>query len=249
MIVNSGDSVFDLMEACERRAAKQWRNFQSIFGQNIGVPVEHILGNHDIWGVNQSKCGTTGNESKFGKQWAMDELQIDKRYRAFDRAGWKWIYLDGTIPDYENGSYEARFDAEQYEWLESTLKSTPSHQPIIIVTHEPILSAAAFFHGDTTATGDFKVARSLMHIDGKEVSKLLSQYPNVNLVLSGHLHLSDRVDYMGVSHCCNGAICGNWWNGSFAGFPPGYALVDLYSDGSFENTFVAYESGEKLPGC
>lgn len=38
--------------------------------------------------------------------------------------------------------------------------------------------------------------------------RVFNQYKNVKLAVSGHIHLTDRVNNNGVSYCCNGAILG-----------------------------------------
>ncbi len=67
-----------------------------------------------------------------------------------------------------------------------------------------------------------------------------NQHKNVKLAVSGHIHLTDRVDYNGVSYCCNGAVSGRWWFGKYQHTEAGYAIIDLYDDGSFTNTYVSY---------
>ncbi|MGQ9650788.1 MAG: hypothetical protein ACUVXJ_11815 [Phycisphaerae bacterium] len=62
----------------------------------------------------------------------------------------------------------------------------------------------------------------------------------MKVCLSGHVHLIDRVDYLGVSYLCNGAVCGGWWEGPYQECDAGYALVDLYDDGSFEKRYVQF---------
>ncbi len=79
-----------------------------------------------------------------------------------------------------------------------------------------------------------------MHKDCLELKDLFAQHPNVKLCLSGHLHLLDRVDYNGVTYLCNGAVSGNWWKGRHKDCDEGYAVIDLYDDGSFEHQYVKY---------
>lgn len=74
-----------------------------------------------------------------------------------------------------------------------------------------------------------------MHGDVQRIVRLLRQHPNVKLALSGHLHLTERLEYSGVTY-----VCGGWWKGPHHGTPEGYLLVDLYDDGSVENRYVAY---------
>jgi Icc protein len=63
----------------------------------------------------------------------------------------------------------------------------------------------------------------------------------VRLCLSGHAHQHERGDYLGVKYLCDGAVCGNWWSGDSMNFPPAYVVVDLYSDGSSDHTFIAHD--------
>ena len=79
-----------------------------------------------------------------------------------------------------------------------------------------------------------------MHTDCMKLKDLFAKHPNVKLCLSGHLHLLDRVDYNGVTYLCNGAVSGSWWNGRHKDCDEGYAVVDLYDDGSFEQEYVKY---------
>jgi len=79
-----------------------------------------------------------------------------------------------------------------------------------------------------------------MHTDTSKIIKLFYQHPNVKLCLSGHIHLRDKVIYNNVTYICNGAVSGAWWEGNRRETAPGYGLIDLYSDGSFEESYVNY---------
>ena len=55
------------------------------------------------------------------------------------------------------------------------------------------------------------------------------------------MHLLDRVDYNGVAYLCNGAVSGNWWTSdTYQQTKAGYALIDLYDDGTVERTYLHY---------
>ncbi len=84
------------------------------------------------------------------------------------------------------------------------------------------------------------VPGSWMHIDARRIKDLFLKHPNVRLCLSGHIHLVDRVEYLGVTYLCNGAVSGGWWKGANQECNPGYGLVDLYDDGTFENRYVEF---------
>jgi hypothetical protein len=110
----------------------------------------------------------------------------------------------------------------------------------MVMSHIPIVSASAFFHGDNERSGNWHVPGAWMHIDARLIKDLFARHTNVNACLAGHIHLVDRVDYQGVSYFCNGAGCGGWWGGEFQGVGNGYGIVDLFNDGSVENRYVEY---------
>ena len=111
---------------------------------------------------------------------------------------------------------------------------------VLVFGHIPILSAAAFFKSQAEESGDWEIPARVMAIDARKLKGLFHKHKNVKVCLSGHLHLVDRVDYLGVSYLCNGAVSGSWWKGPNQEFEPGYAVLDLYDDGTFDNRYVTY---------
>lgn len=111
---------------------------------------------------------------------------------------------------------------------------------MLVFSHIPLFSAATFYDGDNEKSGHWRVGANLMHIDARRIKDLFHKHPNVKLCLSGHLHLVERVDYLGVSYLCGGAVSGGWWKGNHQECEPGYGIVDLYADGSFDNRYVTY---------
>ena len=85
-----------------------------------------------------------------------------------------------------------------------------------------------------------------MHIDARKIKDLFSDYPNIKLAISGHVHLADKANYLGIDYLCNGAACGAWWQGNYQEFPPLYAIIDLYEDGSFNSELVHYNWKQKI---
>ena len=79
-----------------------------------------------------------------------------------------------------------------------------------------------------------------MHIDARRIKDLLKKHPNVRTYISGHIHLTDKVEYLGVNYYCNGSVAGQWWRGAYQEFNPTYTLVDFYEDGSSESTMVEH---------
>jgi 3',5'-cyclic AMP phosphodiesterase CpdA len=228
MILHGGDAIRDAFTAERAETQAQWQLWQKVLRRECRLPIEHCLGNHDIWG------GAGGD----GKQWALDIFGLSERYRSFDRAGWHFIVLDSIQP--LGDRYEARLDNEQFAWLEADLKAVARTTPVLVLSHVPILCGCAFFDGDNEETGNWIVSGSWMHLDARRLKDLFYKHPNVRLCLSGHIHLRDRVDYNRVTYLCNGAVSGNWWRGAYQECEPGYGLIDLYDDGSFDHQYIAY---------
>ncbi len=238
-IINGGDSIMDALEKTKEETAAQWKVYKTILKAENSLPVVHAIGNHDIWGWF-SKFNGLQADKLYGKQWAIEELGLPNRYYSFERAGWKFIILDSVQLNREGG-YVAYIDTEQYAWLENELKTCAPTTHISIVSHVPILAmCSALFYGRPEPNGDFLTKRNQMHTDFFKLKALFKNYPNIRVCLSGHVHLQDEVNYLGITYYCNGAVSGAWWRGPFQDFPPAYAIIDYYDDGSFERWFVNY---------
>ncbi len=240
LILTGGDSVMDSFGADDARTKLQWDIWQNALKNDCSIPVRSAIGNHDIWGWNKSKSKATGEEPNYGKLRSTEMLKLDNRYYTFNKCGWQLIVLDSTQPHPENpDSYSAYLDEEQYDWLANTLRETPATTPVALLSHIPILSASAFLFA-TRKNNAFHYSSGLVHTDGVKLKDLFARHPNVKLSLSGHLHALDRVDYNGVTYLCNGAVCAGWWKGRHKDCDEGYALLDLYDDGSFDHQYVKY---------
>ena len=237
LIITGGDMVMDVFNVDGVRAKAQWDMFQKVLRANIATPIRHCIGNHDIWGWGSPSCDS--NQPKYGKRMALDRLEMDRPYYSFSEGGWHFAVLDSVERKRIRG-YQARLDQEQYEWLADDLERTPNTKPICIVSHIPILSTCAFFHGDNEASGRWVLPEMWMHTDARRLKELFKQHPNVKLCISGHIHLVDTVKYLGVNYLCNGSACGAWWRGPHQECKNGYALLDLYADGSFRRRYMEY---------
>jgi 3',5'-cyclic-AMP phosphodiesterase len=239
-ILNGGDAIMDAVAADFTRTKLQWDVWDAVV-KDCALPMVHCLGNHDIWGWKRRKSGCLGNEALYGKRFPMERLQITERYRSFDRAGWHFVILDSSVEGGEEG-YTARLDEEQKEWFCADLAATPSSVPIIVVSHIPLLAGGSIFFsgslGETERTGNWVIPGSWMHIDARAINQILHRHPNVRLCLSGHTHLHDRLDYNGITYLCSGAASGKWWRGNHNETPPGFCLLDLFSDGTFHYEYI-----------
>lgn len=241
LILTGGDHVMDAFAAPAERTKLQFDMLQRAFRDQSGIPVEHCLGNHDIWGWNKAKSATAGTEARWGKAWATDALGLARPYRSFDRAGWHFVVLDSvhTDPNDANG-YLGKLDDAQMDWLRADLAGVAPATPVLVLSHIPILTVAVVLGNPDKKTHDRRVSGGLLHVDSPQLRELFAQRGNVRLCLSGHLHRVDRVDFRGTTYLCNGAVSGNWWKGQHHETREGYALIDLFDDGSFKHEYVTY---------
>ncbi len=239
-IINGGDSIMDALEADKQKTQIQWELFKNILQKENSLPIYHTIGNHDIWGWF-IKNDRPESDRLYGKVWAVEMLEMKKRYYSFAKGNWHFIVLDSTQLN-PAGGYIGKLDAEQLDWLQQELKNVPSEKFICIVSHIPILSiCSGLFFDKTETNGDLLIKRNLMHTDFLELKKIFLPYPNIKVSISGHIHLQDEVEYLGIKYFCNGAVSGNWWNGSFQEFAPAYAVMELSNDGKVKRTMMKYE--------
>jgi len=239
-IINGGDAIMDALEADKEKTKTQFGIFQSILKNDNSLPVYHCIGNHDVWGwfIKENK---PDQDRLYGKVWVVEEFNMPRRYYSFTKDRWHFIVLDSTQLN-PAGGYIAKLDPEQLDWFQQELKQVPTDKFICIVSHIPILSICAGLYFDRTETnGDIKIQRNLMHSDFFSLKKILLQYPNIKVCISGHIHLQDELDYLGIKYYCNGAISGNWWKGSFQEFAPAYAVMEFYDDGTTRRTMHTYD--------
>jgi predicted MPP superfamily phosphohydrolase len=244
IIFTGGDSIMDSLGADKARTKAQWEIFQKVLKNECSLPVVHCIGNHDVWGWGLDD-ESVRKDSLYGKQWAIEEFGLESRYYSFDKTGWHFIVLDSTYQvertDPEESCYTAKLDEEQFEWLKKELKEVPKEMPICVLSHIPIICFCAFLDGDNEKSGDWVVPGAWMHIDARQIKDLFKAHKNVRLCLSGHMHMQDAVEYLGVEYLCDGAVSGAWWDGSHYDFPPAYVVVDLYNDGTSRSEYITYE--------
>lgn len=236
LIINGGDAINDALFHTRTSVQKQWKTWHSLIQNECCLPIEHCIGNHDVWGMTLKK-----SDPLYGKGFAMEMMGLDTTYKSFDLNGWHFIFLDSTHEKNNGIWYTAKLGDEQMSWLEEDLKNTPASTPIMVVSHIPILSASVFLDDYKIRSGKFNIPATWMHTDIKEIMQLFSRHQNIKLCLSGHIHLFDHVEYNNISFFCNGAVSGDWWrNMTYHETKAGYAIVDLFDDGSFINQYTTY---------
>ncbi|RFZ83171.1 metallophosphoesterase [Mucilaginibacter terrenus] len=233
MILNGGDIVFDMNKENLGVIDAQWKLTKDLLHKECSLPVKYCLGNHDIWWNENTK-----GQAIYGKKYAMDQLGLSVPYYSFEKNGWKFIILDSVHLDVDGTWYIGKLGDEQFAWLENELKSTSADTPVLIMSHIPILTATNLIEDDVV--NKWVMLGGDMHTDTSKIISLFYKHPNVKLCLSGHIHLQEKLVYNNVTYICDGAVSGAWWEGNRRETAPGYGLIDLYSDGSFTESYVNY---------
>ncbi len=243
LVLTGGDTVMDSFGHDRTSVERMWNVWRTLTKAELSLPMRNCLGNHDCWGGNKAAAKVTGDEPQYGKKWACDIFGLERTYYSFDQAGWHFVVLDGTFV--VGNSYVAKLDDEQMAWLKADLAAVPKATPVLVLSHQPILSVCAMLaDGKLDETkSNWQIGGGTMSLQAKELKDLFAQQGNVKVALSGHIHLIDEVAYNGTTYWCNGAVSGNWWNVKHPArmeAEPGYAVIDLYDDGTAERSFQIY---------
>ncbi len=235
-IVNGGDSIMNsALNLSRERVKEQWELFHSLLKHNNSLDVHHCVGNHDLYGW------TSPNRSHAqGKKWALDEYKLDRSYYSFEKNNWKFIVLDSIHGRNSVPGYYAKLDEEQKNWLKQELDATPRTQYVCIISHIPILAVCPMFNGRNGDSEHWSIPNNTLHADAAELTSMFYGYPNIKACLSGHIHLIDHVNYLGIDYFCNGAVSGNWWKGDYQQFPPSLSMMNFYESGKVEREVMYY---------
>lgn len=233
VILNGGDIVFDMNKENLDIIKGQWQLWHSTLKAETSVPIFYALGNHDVWWNEDDK-----GQALYGKKFSMNELGLSTSYYSFVRSGWKFVILDSVHLDVDNSWYIGRLGDEQMGWLANELKTTDAAVPVCVLTHIPILTATNLI--EDNIVNKWVMTGGEMHTDTSKIIDLFFEHPNVKLCLSGHIHLREKLVYNRVTYLCNGAVSGAWWEGNRRQTAPGYGLIDLYADGTFDESYVNY---------
>jgi 3',5'-cyclic AMP phosphodiesterase CpdA len=226
--LNGGDSIMaaDYDHINREQVTEMWNLWKNSLKNISDYEIYSCLGNHDMWWAAPNR-----NDPMYGKPFAMDQLNMPAPFYSFNKADWHFIVLDSNCDGGGN------LGEEQIQWLSADLKKTPHSTPVLVMSHYPILSACTHTVGGN-------------HKDSLSITKIFYQHRHKKIhCISGHVHLLDRSIYNNVHYYCNGAVSGFWWSEGddksaekywYHETPPGYAILDLYEDGSLISNYYTY---------
>jgi len=223
-VLNTGDSVYnaDAKDITRDRMQAQWTLWDEVVVKGLeGLAIHSCLGNHDMWWAGSP------DEPMRGKAYACKRLGMPKPYYAIDKGNWKIIVLDGNNP--------GMLDDAQFQWLGTQIEGLDGNQPVLLMSHQPIVHYEALFKG----MGDRK----------QQIIKPLHNISRRVHFISGHTHEVDVLRFHNLSFHSNGALSGHWWeagaekDGAHRGTPMGYAVLELYPDGRLVCNY--YDIGDR----
>lgn len=208
--------MFDALGQSRERAASLY-DLYSRTEHVIEMPIHHVIGNHDAFGV-YARTGITLADPSFGKK--MYEDRIGKTYYSFEHKGYHFVALD-SIHITADRNWEAGIDTEQLAWLKKDLAALATGTPIVVTVHVPPVTGAASYLAPRPGKDN-----QLFVTNAYEVVPLFDGH-NVLAVLQGHTHINEAVTFKGIPYISSGAVSGNWWHGTRLGTPEGFTVVGL----------------------
>jgi 3',5'-cyclic AMP phosphodiesterase CpdA len=222
LCIQGGDHCFDINAVPRERSIMLLDQYQKTEHILDGIPIHHVIGNHDVLGLTPSS-GIATSDPLYGKK-AFEQRFNTKTYRSFDHNGYHFILLDSIGITPERG-YKGFIDPAQLTWLTADLAAISPGTPIVVVTHIPLVSAVFQYvpPGDKFATAP---ASALLITNSSQVFPLFDGH-NVIAVFQGHTHINETIYWRNVPYITSGAVCGNWWQGPRWGCPEGFTVLEL----------------------
>ncbi len=236
LIVNGGDLVHNSKGMTVDSGERSADRFLASWRANTDLPTYHAMGNHDPLGWANPEVSP--NEPLFGWDLWREKLGRDRLYYSFDHGGWHFVVLH-DIALTERGHYIGEFDDQQMRWLKRDLAHA-GDRPTMLFGHMPPVSAIEFLDGGAAVEdGDWTLSVTRMTRNPDALLQAL-EGSRAQAFWSGHIHRRDRIDALGLSMICAGAISGAWWGGPNGATQEGYAVIDCHADGSFDYYYHDY---------
>ena len=229
LCIQGGDHCFDLAAVPRDRSLMLLDLYQKTEQSLNGIPIHHVIGNHDVFG-RVPASGVLTSDPLYGKK-AFEQRFSTKTYRSFDHAGYHIILLD-SIQITPEREFDAMIDPAQLTWLAADLAATPKGTPIVVACHVPLVSAAPQYSPPDDKAAKAAAYQALTNLHGflvgnaRQVIDLFEGH-RVIAVLQGHTHINETVFWRDVPYITSGAVSGNWWRGSRWGTPEGFTVLDL----------------------
>jgi Icc protein len=151
------------------------------------------------------------------------------RRKSFERGGWNFLLLDSAVP----GRVHGYLQTKTLDWLDCQLKMVGDKPTLVTLHHHPLQVNSDWLDTSTLQNSE-------------EFFAIIDRYPQVKLVLFGHIHQEFQIQRHHV-HYLGTPSTSIQFAPSSVKFAieqktPGFRLLKLYPDGSWETWIerVAY---------
>ena len=230
IIIGGGDLITDGFQSSAASVASRWDTYMS-FHNALRGEVHTAIGNHDLVAAipEDGSAPAEDPRAEYRKR-----LGVDRTYYAFDTHGYHFMILDSIQVLGGQHKYQGLIDAQQLAWIREDLASVPAERPIVVALHIPLVTGLyQMTEGATEAAPAGRVV-----VNNRDVIQLFENH-NLQLVLQGHLHVSEMLHWGSTRFITGGALSGKWWRGPWHGTDAGFAVVTL-GDGQIGWEYVTY---------
>ncbi len=229
-IIGGGDLITDGFQSSAATVAPRWDAYMAMHRALQG-DVYSTLGNHDLVAARPEDGSTPASDPRAIYR---ERLGLDNTWYTFDAAGYRFFILDSIRVSDDAFKYHGYISLPQIDWLQEQLAHTARDQPLVVVSHVPLLTAFyAATGGATTAAPPNRVVTNNV-----AVLELFASH-NLILVLQGHLHVREQLQWRDTTFITGGAVCGRWWRGAWHGTPEGFNIITL-QDNHVDWQYVDY---------
>ncbi len=237
LILGGGDLIDGGFNSTSGEVAPRWDDYMAM---HSAIEGEHhtIIGNHDFVGALPRDGSPPSVDPRLDYK---RRLGLTRTYHSFDALGYRIMLLDSLRVSGDKYEYHGWVSLEQREWIKEGLSRLSAGTPIVLVTHIPLMTT--FFSATEGAT--FQAKPNLVVVNNTEVLALFAEH-NLVLVLQGHLHVSEMLRWRGTTFITGGAVCANWWRGSYFGTEEGFNAITLRRD-RVEWDYIDYSWNARRP--
>ena len=220
-VISGGDLITDGFQSSAATVAPRWDAYMAMH-RAIKSDIYPTIGNHDLVAAIPEDGSAPASDPR---AIYLDKMGLDRTWYSFDVAGYRFFVLDSIRVSHDEFKYHGHVSSEQIEWLREELSRTHHDTPLVIVLHIPLLTV--FYEATKGAT--FGAQPNRVITNNMEVLNLFRNH-NLMLVLQGHLHANERLQWQDTTFITGGAICGRWWRGPWHGTEEGFNVITLQGD-------------------
>lgn len=237
LVIAGGDLITDGFQSSAASVAPRWDAYLKL-QQAIKADVYPAMGNHDLVAANPPEGTSTAEDPR---AVYLERMGLERTYYSFTAAGYHFIILDSIQVTRDEYHYRGIIGPQQLDWLKGDLARVPRGTPIIVVSHIPLLTS--FFNASKGAT--YAARPNRVVVNNREVLSTFKDH-NLILVLQGHLHVSELIEWQHTTFVTGGAVCGKWWRGQWYGTEEGFYDIRLSGD-RVECSYIDYGWQAKRP--